>query len=110
MRHSYARSKAAFTLLVLFGLFVIAAGAMDGARAVVKRTNPIYPELAHQMHLGGGVMLVVTIDSSGTVTDVKVQSGHPLLTKAAEDAVRQWKYAPAASATEATVYITFEAR
>jgi len=34
------------------------------------------------------------IDTQGNVTQIKLISGHPLLVRAAFDAVRQWKYQP----------------
>jgi TonB family protein len=109
MRHTHATSKAAFALLLLFGLCLLPARAADGDRPILRRTAAVYPALAHQMHLSGVVMLSVSVDSAGGVTDIKVQSGHPLLVKAAEDAVRQWKFAPAPAATEASVNVTFNA-
>lgn len=102
-------SAIVITFLLLF-ILCLHAGASDGGRVILKRTVPVYPELAHQMHLGGGVMLAVSIAPDGNVSDVKAQSGHPLLIQSAIDAVRQWKYAPATQATEATVLITFQPR
>jgi TonB family protein len=82
------------------------AFAADG-RAVVKRVSPIYPELARRMHISGLVVLQVTIQPDGKVSDAKVQSGHALLAPAAEDAVRQWHFAPGPDSTQTTVDVTF---
>ena len=38
--------------------------------------------------------LQVTVDEEGFVTDVRVISGHPLLSKAEVEAVKQWRYSP----------------
>jgi len=54
---------------------------------------PEYPPLAKMARVQGDVALVVTVDEDGEVADVKVVSGHPLLVKAALDAVSQWRYA-----------------
>jgi TonB family protein len=40
------------------------------------------------------VVLKVTVDEQGSVTGVELVRGHPLLTEAAIDSVRQWKYSP----------------
>jgi protein TonB len=42
----------------------------------------------------GAVKLDAIINKDGTIQDLKVISGHPLLVKAALDAVRQWRYQP----------------
>ena len=59
-----------------------------------KRVAPQYPAQAQQMRIQGSVELMATISKEGTISDVKVVSGHPILAKAAVDAVRQWKYKP----------------
>jgi TonB family protein len=53
---------------------------------------PVYPEIAKRMHITGEVELQVTVDPQGKVKDVKPVSGNHVLSSAAEDAVRQWKY------------------
>ena len=76
-------------------------------RAVVTRVAPVYPELARRMHVGGKVVLLVTIQPNGTVAATKVQSGHALLTLAAEDAVRRWRFSPDSDTSETEVQIDF---
>jgi len=61
---------------------------------LIKKVVPEYPPLAQRMRLSGTVILLVTIDEEGNVTDVKPQSGHPVLQKAAIEAVSKWKYSP----------------
>jgi protein TonB len=56
--------------------------------------EPVYPELAKRARVQGRVILVVTVDEEGNVSDIRVSSGHPLLDEAALTAVRQWKYSP----------------
>ena len=46
------------------------------------------------MHVGGKVVLLVTIQPDGTVSGTKVESGHALLAPAAQDAVSRWRFAP----------------
>jgi len=61
---------------------------------LIHRVIPIYPPLAVQMHLAGTVRLHAIIGTDGTVRELAVETGHPLLVKAALDAVRQWRYRP----------------
>jgi TonB family protein len=61
---------------------------------LIKRVEPIYPEEAKRLGIQGQVVMNVTIDEQGNVTDVKVRKGHPLLNDAALEAVKQWKYNP----------------
>ena len=58
------------------------------------KVQPVYPLQALPMRLSGNVILQATIGEKGKVDDVKVVSGPPLLTAAAIDAVRQWRYTP----------------
>jgi protein TonB len=61
---------------------------------LVKRVMPVYPPLARQMRLSGTVRLEGVISRAGHVINLQVVSGHPMLTAAALDAVRQWIYSP----------------
>jgi periplasmic protein TonB len=61
---------------------------------IIKRVIPEYPPLARQMRLSGVVQLVGIIDREGNVKSLQVLGGHPMLVKAAVDAVSQWKYRP----------------
>jgi TonB family protein len=56
----------------------------------------------------GMVRLEATIAPNGTVKQVKVLGGHPLLVQAATDAIRKWKYAPAGEETTAVVEFRFD--
>ena len=62
--------------------------------ALQHKVMPFYPLAAVPMRLSGTVVLEATVGQKGTVEDVKVISGPPLLTAAAVDAVRQWRYSP----------------
>ncbi len=61
---------------------------------LINRVIPVYPPLAKSARISGVVHLVGIIAKDGTIRDLKVISGHPLLTKAALDAVSQWIYKP----------------
>jgi len=56
---------------------------------LIYKVDPVYPELAKRARVSGTVILTVTVDEQGNVTDVNVLQGHPLLDQAAIAAVRQ---------------------
>jgi protein TonB len=61
---------------------------------LINRVQPTYPPLARQARIQGTVRLHAIIAKDGTVQQLEVLSGHPLLVQAALDAVRQWRYQP----------------
>ena len=61
---------------------------------LIRRVEPIYPDLALRARVQGMVVLTVTINEEGFVSGLKVVSGNPLLREAAIDAVKQWHYSP----------------
>jgi protein TonB len=61
---------------------------------LVRKVDPVYPEIARQARVAGTVILEATTDISGRVATVKVLRSIPLLDQAAIDAVRQWVYEP----------------
>ena len=61
---------------------------------LIKGVAPEYPEGAQKSHVSGVVVLQVTTDIDGKVVNVRLISGHPLLTVAAISAVKQWRYEP----------------
>src|SRR5256884_632253 len=64
------------------------------AARIVNRVQPVYPPLARQTRISGTVRLHAIISRDGTIQQLEVISGHPLLQQAALDAVRQWRYQP----------------
>jgi protein TonB len=61
---------------------------------LIYRLQPEYPPLARQVRVQGTVVLRAVISREGTIENLQVLSGHPLLVRAAMDAVRQWRYRP----------------
>jgi TonB family protein len=59
---------------------------------LIRQPAPAYPPLAKQARISGVVHLQVIIATDGTVKDIALISGHPLLAQAAMDAVKQWQY------------------
>jgi periplasmic protein TonB len=68
-------------------------GAVQAAK-LVNRVQPLYPPLARQTRISGTVKLHAIIGKDGTVQQLQVVSGHPLLVQSALDAVKQWRYQP----------------
>ena len=69
-------------------------GSTLDSSSLIRRVEPIYPQRAREAGVQGLVLLKVTIDKSGLVTDISVISGHPFLNDAAIEAVKQWAYRP----------------
>lgn len=61
---------------------------------LVYKVQPVYPPLARSARIQGSVLLRASISRSGTIENLNVISGHPMLVGAALDAVRQWRYRP----------------
>lgn len=61
---------------------------------LIHRVQPQYPEPAKLIHLSGTVQLRAIIGVDGSVQNIQVVSGNPILASAAVAAVRQWKYRP----------------
>jgi TonB family protein len=72
----------------------ITVGGTVQESMLISRTPPKYPEDAKQARIEGDVLLTAIIATDGSVQQLDVKSGHPLLASAAIEAVMQWKYRP----------------
>jgi protein TonB len=61
---------------------------------LVRQPRPVYPPLAKQARIQGVVKLNAIISRDGTIQNLSVLSGHPLLVPSAMEAVKQWVYQP----------------
>src|SRR5271165_7285833 len=61
---------------------------------LISKVQPTYPPLARQARVQGTVVLQALIGKDGSVQNLTVISGHPMLIQAAMDAVKQWRYRP----------------
>ena len=59
---------------------------------IIYRVQPSYPPIARQARVQGAVELRAIISKTGTIENLVVVSGHPMLVKSAIEAVRQWRY------------------
>ncbi len=72
----------------------IRVGGTVQAAKLIRRVEPSYPEIARRARIQGVVLLEVQVGAEGSVENVRLIRGHPLLNAAAVDAVSQWKYSP----------------
>jgi TonB family protein len=72
----------------------IRVGGNVQAMKIVTQPKPMYPPEAKAARLQGVVKLLAIIAKDGTVQNLTVISGHPLLVPAAMQAVQQWVYQP----------------
>jgi protein TonB len=70
----------------------VSAGVSQGL--LIHQVKPTYPALARQARIQGGVVLQAVIGKDGSIQNLRAVSGHPMLTPAAIDAVKQWRYKP----------------
>jgi protein TonB len=61
---------------------------------LVHKVTPAYPPLARQARIQGTVVLQALIGKDGTIQNLKLVSGHPMLASAALEAVKEWRYKP----------------
>lgn len=61
---------------------------------VIRQVQPVYPPMAKQVRVQGVVEFTAIIGKTGSIEHLQLVRGHPLLVKAAEDAILQWKYKP----------------
>lgn len=61
---------------------------------LIERIQPVYPAIAKQTRTQGTVILRAIISRDGMIENLQVVSGHPMLVKAAMEAVKQWRYRP----------------
>ena len=69
-------------------------GGQLQAPALLHRVEPVYPDLAQFANIEGVVILDAIVDTAGHVQTVTLLRGHPVLAKAAIEAVKQWQYQP----------------
>jgi protein TonB len=70
----------------------LSEGVMEAA--LIHKVQPQYPAVARLMHLEGTVRLQAIIGKDGSVRELQVLSGNPILVQSAFAAVREWRYQP----------------
>lgn len=99
-------------LAIVVGGGTVGLRSQDDHNEIVRRAKsrvePVYPDLARKMNLTGTVKIEVVVAPNGTVKEAKVVGGHPVLAGAALEAVRKWRFEPAAVESTGVVDIKFE--
>ena len=70
----------------------VSQGVAEGL--LVHQVRPNYPPLARQARVQGSVVLQAVISKDGSIQNLRVVNGHPMLVQSALDAVKQWRYKP----------------
>ncbi len=70
----------------------VSSGVSTGL--LIRKVTPNYPQLAKQARIQGSVVLQAEISKEGTIQNLQLISGHPMLAPAAIEAVKQWRYKP----------------
>jgi len=70
----------------------ISQGVIAGM--IIHKVEPAYPVIAKSARVQGEVVLTAIISKEGTIENLQVESGHPMLIPAAIHAIRQWRYRP----------------
>jgi protein TonB len=70
----------------------VSSGVVSGL--LLRKVQPNYPPLARQARIQGVVVLQAQISKEGSIENLQLISGHPMLAPAAIEAVKQWKYKP----------------
>jgi TonB family protein len=84
--------------------------------ALIHKVEPSYPPSALTAHIEGEVSLRISVRPDGTVGDVKVLTGNPILAASAVAAVKQWRYRPPSkffgkhALLDDTAWVTFTLR
>lgn len=93
-----AGSGTVLFLLVGAGLLLaqepVRVSQADAIKAATTRVDPEYPPMAKQMKISGEAELDVTVSADGTVEKVDIVKGNALLTSAAVNAAKKWKFKP----------------
>ena len=110
---SLRRTGALLAVMALaVGAVVAGLQAQDAqgeiTRRVKSKVEAVYPALARKMNLAGTVKVAVVVAPNGTVKEAKVVGGHPVLANAALDAIRKWRFEPAAGESSGIVDFKFE--
>lgn len=77
---------------------LIELGAVTELPQIVKSVDPVYPSAAQRLGVGGSITVNALIDEKGSVIDTAILRGikdDPGLARAAENAVKKWKFQPA---------------
>ncbi|MGA9980347.1 MAG: energy transducer TonB [Candidatus Sulfotelmatobacter sp.] len=79
-------------------------------RRAKVRVQPNYPDLARKMNITGTVKIEVTVAPNGTVKEARIVGGHPVLSSAALEAAKKWRFEPSPAQSTGIIDFKFEPR
>ncbi|HNY41101.1 MAG TPA: M56 family metallopeptidase [Bryobacteraceae bacterium] len=88
------------------GVKRITVGGSVQQANIVRKVEPEYPPLARQARIQGTVRFTAVLATDGSVKQLTLLGGHPLLVQAAKQAVEQWTFRPTLLNGEAVEVIT----
>ena len=97
-------------LLIALGFLTVTSGAQEEStlkRKLMSHPAAHYPALARNMALSGLVKVDALVAPDGTVKEVTIKGGHPVLAQAAANTVRQWKWEVASHESHELIEIRF---
>jgi periplasmic protein TonB len=62
--------------------------------SLIYQPQPVYPHLAVTAHVEGAVVLAALISKDGSIENLRLLKGHPMLVQSALEAVSKWRYRP----------------
>lgn len=94
------------------GVKTLAIGVPDNdtERKLITRVEPDYPETLKHLQISGTVRLRISISAKGSVENVVLLGGNPILGESATSAVKQWIYAAGRSTTVVEISLSFGER
>ena len=95
-------------LLVLLAAGSVSAQEISSSRKVVKTVAAQYPSVLKRRGIGGTVRMRVLVTASGTVKDVQILGGNPILADCAAKAVKQWMFIAAEREETVDVAVGFD--
>ena len=95
-------------LLVLLAAGAVSAQEISSSRKVVKTVAAQYPSVLKRRGIGGTVRMRVLVTPSGTVKDVQILGGNPILADCAAKAVKQWMFIAAEKEETVDVAVGFD--
>lgn len=108
------KNRIAVALFALLSIVIFAPNhthaqeSTEGARKVLAKVQPQYPNIARTMNIQGSVRADVLVGPNGMAKSIEVKGGHPVLAQAAQDALRQWKWEPSPHETHEVVELRFK--
>jgi TonB family protein len=89
-------------------LEIVNSGATT-ERTLIRQVAPAYPATLKEKNISGIVRLKVTVAANGSVENIKLLGGNPILAESAIAAVKQWTYSSGHSRTTIAVNVSFGA-